>query len=104
MPRYNAHSFEPAVPLAVTDGPTGPKPESHQDFQVPPAAREEPAAVAGGHRGRTDGGWAGSLYREPKTRARWASLSIGKGWLLAVVLAGVLVLLLVLVLSLRGSM
>ncbi len=52
-------------------------------------------------RGWTQHDWDASLYGSLERRPRWASLSVGKGWLYAVVLAVVLLALLVAILATR---
>ncbi len=65
----------------------------------PPAPK--PASVT--PRGWTDQEWAAKNYGKPVRRSPWSSLSIGKGWLLAVLLSGVAALLVVLAFELRNS-
>lgn len=55
-------------------------------------------------RGWTEDEWKASLYNSPPRRSPWASLNVGKGWLLAVILAMVVVLLVVAVLALHSSL
>ncbi|MGO9559223.1 MAG: hypothetical protein ACLPQS_13800 [Acidimicrobiales bacterium] len=53
-------------------------------------------------RGWTDEEWAEKNFGTSIRRSPWTSLDIGKGWLLAVVFGGVLLIVLVLVLVLHS--